>query len=1236
MSNYYKYEKYQKYINGVPADPPVYQRGELIGIEEYDSIADCEKAAIYRWVETGTTVCSGYSLHNQEKRQKSTDGGITWTDTSPKQYRAGAVVEQYSTECGWRLQERWVKTGKTICNRFALSEEYIKEVSYDMGTTWQVSNPPEYKYEEISDYDDNCVKNSEPLTYEFTITTPQEVNIDIPEKAPFYVDWGAGQDTYASLPNSLSRDYTEPGTYTVKVYGLYTGTAGKIVINGCSWEGPYGTMKYDCWIDGIVGFYGAWDLLEGNTYKIISWGDTIHDLVNIYLRSRCSDFADSTETKSLARFECHSKELQIVLPSNFFRSSNLLNEIQMSGSGIIEIPEGCFLQSHQVYFNNSFRDCKNLTKVGRLAISKVGDKNECYDAYFSNPDLPASKAYRAVKEKDIDLLKEAISEGAYLSMRVGSRLYTSKYDSNLTYLIGEPIISEVDSYTISDKYIIRYDANCSAGLQLGQSDSTKYAYNGPEDTPADVVISQLKPVRAEYNVYYKNMEYQNCFAGCTALQTVEYQRLYDPNSVVKKGNSIFEGCTSLKNIELDMWVGNSTYNDSAIITSSPIVNYIFRDCTSLTDISKIKIKEVYISNNNVYFDGGNQIGLKGLFENCTSLEVAQLTGISDALKTGSNIFKGCSNLKEVRGHIVSAKNQFNLPSLQKITDFSCEDATNIATGCTNLTSFNGKITKIADYAFKDCPKLVNINVDMFSQVPNTLSAISCFESCTSLNTVPSIPTNQANMNLTAMFRNCTSLTSIPDDLISNEVIADQLDNIVLVEMFKGCINLANYPINSGFPIWDWERFEVLDGIGKVANHQGCFASCNKIVLEVKDTWGGLSPDKFGERPTIIGPNSEPYKIKGIALRLKYGDIDNYQPLDQNIPANVECQIWFPKNQKWETFPAITKVTDFGSQGMPTLKNFTNLQYAGIGPDEMVTETQFEGFYSPNLTYIDKDFFKSGQNLNSVIISAVENKVLTELPILGTNLPNVAGPKDIFNNLRAIQNLNGTLAGTAYQTTAQFGPQSSTIRWNNLQSVDYLFENCHNITDIRNFMAYTITPSIKGLFKGCINLTTLSSGSGSDTDGPFWFGGDHITHTDEAFMNCTSLKKSYTTLGPTPKHYSDVREFCNSGIVTTYIYPPGEQIDHDVDWTECFKDCKDLTSIIILENLSINGTLNMTRMFQNCTSLTATPTYRGKKLWEWNGVQDSYGYAIAKQIIGTECFKGCTQLADYNEIPDNWK
>lgn len=73
MSNYYKYEKYQKYINGIPADPPVYKKGELIGIEEYDSIQDCESAAIYEWRVSSDYICDGYSSCYKEYRYKSTD-----------------------------------------------------------------------------------------------------------------------------------------------------------------------------------------------------------------------------------------------------------------------------------------------------------------------------------------------------------------------------------------------------------------------------------------------------------------------------------------------------------------------------------------------------------------------------------------------------------------------------------------------------------------------------------------------------------------------------------------------------------------------------------------------------------------------------------------------------------------------------------------------------------------------------------------------------------------------------------------------------------------------------------------------------------------------------------------------------------------------------------------------------------------------------------------------------------
>lgn len=166
MAEYYRYEKYQKYINGVPANPPEYKQGELIGTGEYDSKADCEHDAIYRWVDNGT-VCKEHSLYNQEKKQKSTDKGVTWTDTG--EVRTGnKIIEQYSTQCGWRLKTRWEKTGRTVCQGYILSEEYIKQESWDMGKTWHNSVPEEYKYEIIDSYNENCILSSEPLTYEVT------------------------------------------------------------------------------------------------------------------------------------------------------------------------------------------------------------------------------------------------------------------------------------------------------------------------------------------------------------------------------------------------------------------------------------------------------------------------------------------------------------------------------------------------------------------------------------------------------------------------------------------------------------------------------------------------------------------------------------------------------------------------------------------------------------------------------------------------------------------------------------------------------------------------------------------------------------------------------------------------------------------------------------------------------------------------------------------------------------
>ena len=163
MATYYKYEKYQKYINGVPQDE--YKQGNLIGTGEYSSLQDCEEGAIYRWIDSGETVCDGYKLCVKEIKQKSTDGGVTWVTT--EETRAGTVIDMWSTECGVVIMYRWNPTGRTRCKGYSEEAEYVYQVSYTMGTSWQDVVPKQYKWEVTDVFTNECFLASEPFTFTF-------------------------------------------------------------------------------------------------------------------------------------------------------------------------------------------------------------------------------------------------------------------------------------------------------------------------------------------------------------------------------------------------------------------------------------------------------------------------------------------------------------------------------------------------------------------------------------------------------------------------------------------------------------------------------------------------------------------------------------------------------------------------------------------------------------------------------------------------------------------------------------------------------------------------------------------------------------------------------------------------------------------------------------------------------------------------------------------------------------
>ena len=92
----------------------------------------------YRWITaSGEYICDGTDKYAKQKRQMSTDGGTTWTDTG--QTKKGDLIERNSRDCGYfEPQYRWVDiSGDYECVGTDKYAKQKKQVSNDGGRTWR-------------------------------------------------------------------------------------------------------------------------------------------------------------------------------------------------------------------------------------------------------------------------------------------------------------------------------------------------------------------------------------------------------------------------------------------------------------------------------------------------------------------------------------------------------------------------------------------------------------------------------------------------------------------------------------------------------------------------------------------------------------------------------------------------------------------------------------------------------------------------------------------------------------------------------------------------------------------------------------------------------------------------------------------------------------------------------------------------------------------------------------------
>lgn len=182
--------------------------------------------------------------------------------------------------------------------------------------------------------------------------------------------------------------------------------------------------------------------------------------------------------------------------------------------------------------------------------------------------------------------------------------------------------------------------------------------------PNGVVTLNLKPFRANTNITSVSLPTSltsisdNCFENCTSLQSVNI-----PSGVTDIPNYAFYGCSRLSTINIPSNCSNigeyafancTNLKNITINAQYTYRNYCFSYCKSLTndDVCKI-LNNVSIVYSYLFIGCTGITDIKvnivwhNMFESCTNLVHAIITGSGSSMNTGDAVFRRCTKLQEI-------------------------------------------------------------------------------------------------------------------------------------------------------------------------------------------------------------------------------------------------------------------------------------------------------------------------------------------------------------------------------------------------------------------------------------------------------------------------------------------------------------------------------------------------------------------------------------------------------------
>ena len=517
---------------------------------------------------------------------------------------------------------------------------------------------------------------------------------------------------------------------------------------------------------------------------------------------------------------------------------------------------------------------------------------------------------------------------------------------------------------------------------------------------------------------------------------------------------------------------------------------------------------------------------------------------------------------------------------------------------TTSTALNSLGTVSSMFYGCNSPSLTSIDIKATSGGIGT--STSMFEGCSYLTSIAGLPTGSVSCtNSSRMFYGCAALTSIslPTSMASVTTTTSMFDGCSSLTsislptmsasrdisyMFSGCTNLITVTGLNTVSVLCTTTQRLFNGCAALTSFSlpgtlnsatavtGMFSGCASLTTIALPSMSALTD--------INGFNST------------FGDctsLTTITGLNTINTATTNVSNMFNGCSSLVTLPSLPATLNL-------VTNASNM-FMGTG----FTSFNFTALPSMNALLNYSGFFK-----NCIHLTSITN--LTSLKTTVTNLSSLFSGCIVLTlpampaTLSSVTDIGFMLEGWTF-TSFNYStlPSMSGVR-----IISGLFKNCINLTTVTNLNTVsTATTNVSSLFFGCTSLTTVPSlpaTLNSVTNASSMFEGctglttitvpsmtsSSMSSLGSMFKNCTNLTTLSLTLGSTLGSLSSMASMFENCYVLTSVptLPIGRTASSGCSFSSTFKNCRTITSASFSSSTG-QKTVSMSNCFNGCWNLT---------------------------------------------------